>query len=180
MIFELIFFSLQCLGFKGISDKTTMKALVLELVNCVSEVFVPFKSRPFSYIFVRNLLFDAAEFGNVEFLIILIRSYPNIIWITNDFHQSLFHIAVKNRQESVFNLLNEIGPIKEISLSYVDMHKQNILHLAGQLAPPSRLNVVPGAALQMQRELLWFKVGVCIISNSFCSGYSYQFTSPKL
>ena len=168
MIFELIFFSLQCLGFKGISDKTTMKALVLELVNCVSEVFVPFKSRPFSYIFVRNLLFDAAEFGNVEFLIILIRSYPNIIWITNDFHQSLFHIAVINRQQSVFNLIYEIGAVKKIILTYVDSYKQNILHLAGKLAPPSRLNLVPGAALQMQQELLWFKVGVCIISTKKC------------
>ena len=150
--------------------------MVVRVLNEVQQ----FDDLRFSNIFLQAPLFDAAEFGNAEFIIILIRSHPNIILTTNNFHQSLFHIAVKNRQESVFNLLNEIGPIKEISLSYVDIHKQNILHLAGQLAPLSRLNVVPGAALQMQRELLWFKVGVCIISNSFCSGYSYQFTSPKL
>ena len=121
----------------------------------------------FSNIFLQAPLFDAAEFGNAEFIIILIRSHPNIILTTNDFHQSLFHIAVKIRQQIVFNLLNEIGPIKEIILNYVDTHKQNILHLAGELAHPSRLNVVPGAALQVQRELLWFKVGVFIISNLF-------------
>jgi len=40
-----------------------------------------------------------------------------------------------------------------------------MLHLAGQVAPPNRLNIVSGAALQMQRELLWFKVGVDIIST---------------
>ncbi|CAA2990513.1 Ankyrin repeat-containing protein At3g12360 [Olea europaea subsp. europaea] len=33
----------------------------------------------------------------------------------------------------------------------------NILHLAAKLAPSSRLNSVSGAALQMQRELQWFK-----------------------
>ncbi|KAG2689339.1 hypothetical protein I3760_09G134700 [Carya illinoinensis] len=32
-----------------------------------------------------------------------------------------------------------------------------MLHLAGELAPSSRLKIVSGAALQMQRELLWFK-----------------------
>ena len=167
-------------GFEGICDKAVIHELVHVLVDRVSKEVQQFDHRRFSNIFLQAPLFDAAEFGNAEFIIILIRSHPNIILTTNNFHQSLFHIAVKNRQESVFNLLNEIGPIKEISLSYVDIHKQNILHLAGQLAPLSRLNVVPGAALQMQRELLWFKVGVCIISNSFCSGYSYQFTSPKL
>ena len=56
-----------------------------------------------------------------------------------------------------------MGAIKEIILTYVDAYKQNILHLAGKLAPKARLKLVPGAALQMQRELLWFKVGVCII-----------------
>ncbi|XP_075673454.1 uncharacterized protein LOC142642898 [Castanea sativa] len=143
--------------FKCFSDKAVIQALVHELVVRVLNEVQQFDHSGFSNIFLRAPLFDAAEFGNAEFIIILIRSHPNIILTTDNFHQSLFHIAVKNRQESVFNLLNEIGPIKEIILSYVDIHKQNILHLAGELAPPSRLNVVPGAALQMQRELLWFK-----------------------
>ncbi|KAE9446716.1 hypothetical protein C3L33_21389, partial [Rhododendron williamsianum] len=37
----------------------------------------------------------------------------------------------------------------------------SMLHLAGQLAPPNKLNLVPGAALQMQRELQWLKVSRC-------------------
>ncbi|XP_075673450.1 uncharacterized protein LOC142642897 isoform X2 [Castanea sativa] len=166
------------LWFKGIGNKTSMQALVQELVSCVSEAFVPFKSRPFSYICVRILLFDAAKFGNVEFLIILIRSYPNIIWITNDFHQSLFHIAVINRQQSVFNLIYEIGAVKEIILTYVDSYKQNILHLAGKLAPPSRLNLVPGAALQMQQELLWFKKVEKIMPPSYLNQKNRKGQTP--
>ncbi|KAL4614491.1 hypothetical protein ACB092_07G057900 [Castanea dentata] len=153
--------------FKCFSDKAVIQALVHELVVRVSNEVQQFDDRRFPNIFLRAPLFDAAEFGNAEFIIILIRSHPNIILTTNNFHQSLFHIAVKNRQESVFNLLNEIGPIKEVTLSSVDIHKQNILHLAGQLAPSSRLNVVPGAALQMQRELLWFKEVEKIVPPSY-------------
>lgn len=33
-----------------------------------------------------------------------------------------------------------------------------MLHLACKLAPTHRLNCVSGAALQMQREIQWFKV----------------------
>ena len=35
---------------------------------------------------------------------------------------------------------------------------ENALHIATKLTPPHRLNVVTGAALQMQRELQWFQV----------------------
>lgn len=40
---------------------------------------------------------------------------------------------------------------------YIDPYGNNILHLAGRLPPSDRLNLVSGAALQMQRELQWFK-----------------------
>ena len=139
-----------------------MQELVHELVDRVKEVQL-FEGKQFSDT-VRPLLFDAAEFGNAEFLIILIRSYPNIIWTTDYYNRSLFHIAVINRQESVFNLIYEIVAVKEIVLTYVDGFNENILHLAGKPAPTNRLNIASGAALQMQRELMWFKVGVCIYS----------------
>ncbi|XP_031267375.1 ankyrin repeat-containing protein NPR4-like [Pistacia vera] len=38
-----------------------------------------------------------------------------------------------------------------------DVDKNNILHLAGNLAPKSQLNRIPGAAIQMQHELQWYK-----------------------
>ncbi|KAM3694300.1 hypothetical protein ACJW31_07G047600 [Castanea mollissima] len=117
---------------------------------------------------VRALLYDAAEFGNSEFLNILIRSYPNIIWTTDKDGRSLFNIAVINRQESVFNLLYETVAVKEIILTNVIEGKnENVMHLAGYLAPLNRLNIVSGAALQMQRELLWFKGLEMIAPPSF-------------
>lgn len=36
--------------------------------------------------------------------------------------------------------------------------EDTILHLAAKLAPPAHLRIVPGVALQMQREVQWFKI----------------------
>jgi hypothetical protein len=106
-----------------------------------------------------TFIFKAAELGNVEYLIILIRSYPDLIWSVDKNNQSIFHIAVKYRQESVFNLIYEIGAIKGIIALYISKgNENNMLHLTGRLAPSDRLNIISGAALQMRRELLWFKV----------------------
>ncbi|KAL2524771.1 Ankyrin repeat family protein [Abeliophyllum distichum] len=103
------------------------------------------------------ILTDAAKIGNVEFLTLLTHSYPDLIWKINSDNYSIFHIAVIHRQEKVFSLIYHTGAIKDLLVLYEDKDKNNILHLAGKLAPPSRLNIVSGAALQMQRELLWFK-----------------------
>lgn len=46
---------------------------------------------------------------------------------------------------------------KYFATNFLDKFGDSMLHLAGQLAPPNKLNLVPGAALQMQRELQWLK-----------------------
>ena len=43
-------------------------------------------------------------------------------------------------------------------ITSIDNSGNNMLHMAGFLAPSSQLSRIPGAALQMQRELQWFKV----------------------
>lgn len=111
--------------------------------------------------FIRSpsrLLFTAAELGNVEFIIVLIRSYPDLIWKVDEKSRSIFHVAVEHRQEKIFNLIYEIGSIKDLIAAYKDESNNNMLHLAGNLAPANRLNIDSGAALQLRRELQWFKV----------------------
>ncbi|KAJ0080960.1 hypothetical protein Patl1_12165 [Pistacia atlantica] len=46
---------------------------------------------------------------------------------------------------------------KHLLLMFDNDFGNNILHFAGKLAPPYQLSRIPGAALQMQRELQWFK-----------------------
>ncbi|KAF5444707.1 hypothetical protein F2P56_033817 [Juglans regia] len=104
-----------------------------------------------------KLLVEATKVGNIEFIIILIRSYPDLIWQHDQEYGSLFHVAVENRQVRVFNLIYEIGVLKGDVATYKAKDGNNMLHLAGQLPSSDRLNIVSGAALQMQRELLWFQ-----------------------
>ncbi|XP_021861320.2 uncharacterized protein [Spinacia oleracea] len=104
-----------------------------------------------------RLLFVAAKIGNVDFLRTLIIIYPDVIWKVDEKRRSIFHIAIKYRHEEIFKLIHEIGTIKDFVATYMDDQGNNMLHLAAKIAPPHRLNCVSGAALQMQRELLWFK-----------------------
>ncbi|CAG7861833.1 unnamed protein product [Brassica rapa] len=115
-----------------------------------------------------RLLFDAASSGNVEFLVILIRAYPDLLWKVDERNQSLFHIAALNRHESIFNIIYELGSIKDLIAAYKEVStRNNMLHLVASLPPPGRLQIVSGAALQMQRELLWFKAVKKIVPHSY-------------
>ncbi|XVF00493.1 hypothetical protein REPUB_Repub04eG0005700 [Reevesia pubescens] len=103
------------------------------------------------------LSFEAARVGNHKFLAELIRFYPDLIWEVNDANQTIFHIAVLHRHLSIFNQIYKIGSIKDEIVTYESTHGDNILHLAAKIPFSDRLNIVSGAALQMHRELLWFK-----------------------
>ncbi|CAA2976129.1 ankyrin repeat-containing NPR4-like [Olea europaea subsp. europaea] len=95
------------------------------------------------------ILNDAAKIGNVEFLTLLTRSYPDLVHKSDSNNYTIFHLAVIYRQEKVFSLIHHTGAIKDILMLNIDNSGNNILHLAATLAPSSRLNSVSGAALQM-------------------------------
>lgn len=122
----------------------------------------------------RQLIFVAAELGNIEFLTILIREYPDLILEVDENNYSIFHFAVMNRHRDIFKLIHEIGAFKDLIVASKDEKENNILHLAGMLAPPDRLNVVSGAALQLQRELLWFMVNITVL---FCLENNIRYTN---
>ncbi|KAJ0551210.1 putative PGG domain, ankyrin repeat-containing domain superfamily [Helianthus annuus] len=98
-----------------------------------------------------------SEFGNREFVVELIRLYPDLIWKVDDNNQSIFHVAVAHRHEGIYNLLYEIGSMKDLISPLRDRNDNNMLHLVGKCAKQKRLEDVSGVALNVQRELLWFK-----------------------
>ena len=108
---------------------------------------------------IPKALFDAAEEGNIECLIMLIRFDFDLLWKTDRKRKSIFHVAAEKRHESIFYLLNEIGSIGDLIIDGKEEYG-NILHLAAELAPKEKLNAISGAALQVQREMLWFKVHI--------------------
>ncbi|XP_031739060.1 ankyrin repeat-containing protein NPR4 isoform X2 [Cucumis sativus] len=148
--------------FNGIYNKALMQTLAHQIVDLLWKYVTKNVSTNAVADLIgtpSSILRDAAEIGNIEFLLILLRQDPQLILqVDKDNKTSIFHIAVENRQESVFSLIYEIGGLKDfIAFIKDDKTGCNILHLAGMLAAPHHLSRVSGAALQMQRELLWFK-----------------------
>ncbi|XP_023743723.1 protein ACCELERATED CELL DEATH 6 isoform X2 [Lactuca sativa] len=99
----------------------------------------------------------AVEHDNPEAVEEIIRYFPQAI-STKDNEYPLIQLAILNRCERVYNfLVHQITTDKHSQKVRVDEYGNNLLHLAGQLAPIHKLNLVSGAALQMQRELQWFE-----------------------
>ncbi|GKV28717.1 hypothetical protein SLEP1_g37734 [Rubroshorea leprosula] len=103
-------------------------------------------------------LFEATKQGIVEFVTELCKANPSIGFKVNDDDRLAFMVAVQHRQENVFNLIygaNEAWKAENLNKSDIDGN--NILHVAGGLAPEFERGGISSPALQMQRELQWFK-----------------------
>ncbi|GKD21753.1 ankyrin repeat-containing domain, PGG domain protein, partial [Tanacetum coccineum] len=80
---------------------------------------------------------------------------PEAILSTDKSGYDIIQLAVIHRSERIYNLIYDIGERKNLYRTVVDSSKNNILHLAGRLAPSSKLNKITGAALQLQQDLQW-------------------------
>ncbi|KAA8537203.1 hypothetical protein F0562_029665 [Nyssa sinensis] len=169
-------------GFKVIYDKKLMHIQALELVKQLwDKVLLLDDSKIRELIRIPSrLLFTAAELGIVEFIIVLIQSYPDLIWKVDDKSRSIFHVAVAHRQEKIFNLIYEIGAHKDLIAAYKDENNNNMLHLAGKLAPSKRLKTDSGAALQLRRELLWFKEVEKIVQPLYAEMKDSEGRTPQI
>ncbi|CAA2966409.1 ankyrin repeat-containing At5g02620-like [Olea europaea subsp. europaea] len=157
-----------------------MRIKASELANVLGEQISKLRySNIIKLVKASQIFHDAAKIGNVEFLTLLTHSYPDLIWEVNEEKHSIFHVAVINRQEKVFSLIYQTGANKDLITLLNDGEKNNILHLAGERAPPSRLNIVSGAALQMQRELLWFKAVEKIVLPSYLQMKNKDGQTPR-
>ncbi|WMV44239.1 hypothetical protein MTR67_037624, partial [Solanum verrucosum] len=150
------------------------------------------EKRLLKYLEKDKLLHFAAKTGNVEFLVVAINNHPDLIWKL-DRGWSIIHVAVLYREEKVFNLIHQIGGMKNLLIQKIDANGNNILHLVGRLGlsnntfdntvqekimPPSFLKV-SGAALQMQREILWFKEVEKLVPPFLLKVKNYDEKTPR-
>ncbi|KAK6152013.1 hypothetical protein DH2020_014648 [Rehmannia glutinosa] len=130
----------------------------LNLVKCLCKNIMEWLDyRRASSIYV-DVMLIAARLGVHEVIEEIVATFPAAIY-SRDFHtrQYIFHVAVENRCEKVFNLIYQTSDHKHQYSDLTDSSGNTSLHLAARLAPPHKLNLVSGAALQMQREIQWFK-----------------------
>ena len=128
-----------------------------ELLRRMCEVTKNLEENQLEDCYVYGSLFLAVDRGNVEFIQTLLKSNPELTVVDDGLWRNIFMCAILLRQEKVYNLIHGLSS-KLAMATAVDKHGNNMLHMAGMLSPYPQLNRISGAALQMQRELQWFKV----------------------
>lgn len=102
---------------------------------------------------------NAARLGIHEVVADILIAFPDVILYSDGEGRSALCLAVMNRHENVYNLIYQIRYGDRLLLALTkDNGGNNLLHWAGELAPRHRLDLISGPALQMQRELHWYKV----------------------
>ena len=106
---------------------------------------------------VYKAILRATKEGIFEFVFDIVEADPQLVWCDDENSTSIFSVAVQYRHAKIFSLIYGLH-IKRALTGSGDSNENNLLHKAGMSAPSTSINDIPGAALQMQRELQWFKV----------------------
>lgn len=133
-----------------------MHVQTLELVEQMCLVVIEKGSHAIAWDVLGTAVSTAVKYGIHELIKVCIETYPDIVWYEDEGFY-LFTAAIRYRQEKVFNLAYQMTGHKVFGAT-ANPNGDNPLHIAGRLSPLPRLKTVSGAALQMQRELQWYKV----------------------
>ncbi|KAL0315843.1 UNVERIFIED_CONTAM: hypothetical protein Sradi_5462500 [Sesamum radiatum] len=142
---------------KSIEGRRLLKQQALKLVKCLCKEISSLSCMEAKGIY-NDAMMLAASLGIHEVVEEIIETHPTIIYHqTSVSGQYLFHVAVENRSEHVYNLIYQMSDHKHFYSDFTDLNGNSLLHLAAKLAPSHKLNEISGAALQMQREIQWYK-----------------------
>ena len=100
----------------------------------------------------------AIKEGIFEFVFEMVKADPQYLWAHDSKSTSIFSVAVQYRHTKIFSLIYGLGIKSALASGTDSFHGNTLLHMAGMSAPSTSLDRIAGAALQMQRELQWFKV----------------------
>ncbi|XP_026458157.1 uncharacterized protein LOC113358721 isoform X2 [Papaver somniferum] len=145
-------------GVKKIYEKKVIHVQALELLRVVCLQISKLNVQQLLEARAYDAIVRTARFGIIEYFKELLDSSPNLIFCVDvrNSNVGLFQVAVLNRQDKIHNFISKMGQ-KNNRAHVISDSGNTMLHLAGFLAPPSQLDRVSGAALQMQREIQWFQ-----------------------
>ena len=107
---------------------------------------------------VHEALVRATMEGNFDFVFEIVKANPNLVWSHDEESTNIFSVAVQYRRAKIFSLIYGLDSKSGLASCVDSLNHNNLLHMAGMSAPSTSLDHIAGAALQMQRELQWFKV----------------------
>ncbi|KAG6773406.1 hypothetical protein POTOM_020684 [Populus tomentosa] len=178
---------LLVMAWKGLKIFAIKKMYNLKLIHgqalavlcCLCEQISTLHRSEFKEIGVYKAVFNAVKHGIVEFIVEIVRHYPDVIWCEDDHNRGIFLYATLQRQEKIFSLIYKMGAKKNSMATSWDKTHNNILHQAALLAPSSQLDRVSGAALQMQRELQWYKEVESIVQPKYREMININHKTPQ-
>ena len=100
----------------------------------------------------------AVKEGIFEFVFDIVKADPQLVWSCDSNSINIFSLAVQYRHAKIFSLIYGLHIKFTLASARDPSNGNNLLHMAGMSAPSTSLDHIAGAALQMQRELHWFKV----------------------
>lgn len=139
-----------------IRDKNSQYYNAIKLVECLCNKIENLSHKEVARIASGPLL-EAAKYDNYQIVEAIVKKFPSLLYYSDGKEKNIFHLAIEHRCENVFNLIHQMSHHRYSLMILADSSRNTMLHLAGKLAPQNKLNLVPGPALQMQRELQWFK-----------------------
>uniref|UniRef100_A0A251TS25 Putative ankyrin repeat-containing domain, PGG domain protein n=1 Tax=Helianthus annuus TaxID=4232 RepID=A0A251TS25_HELAN len=158
LLYYLLWKSANILAFppiKNIENKITeLEEAKKFLKHLCDEIDKTNNSRTHHPCYTRPILEAACQNAYDVVEEILSRS-PEAIQSKDTRGYDIIQLAIINRSAKIYNLIYDVDERKNLHKMYKDSSKNNMLHLAGRLAPSSVLNQRTGAALQLQLELQW-------------------------
>ncbi|XP_076911853.1 uncharacterized protein LOC143569958 [Bidens hawaiensis] len=100
-------------------------------------------------------ILEAVRQGTYEVVDEVLFKSPSTINCKDIAGHNIIQLAIVNCSEKVYNLIHHIIERTESFRTMTDSLRNNHVHLVGRLAPSFALGRTTGAALQLQRELIW-------------------------
>ncbi|KAJ6317333.1 hypothetical protein OIU76_012968 [Salix suchowensis] len=155
------------IGIKQIYDLKKIHIYSDKILQCMCEYI---SNLDFEVLFeadIEGAFYNAAKNDMVEFVIEVIKTCPHVMNNRDNLSRTLFTSSIANRNENVFyHLLYRHKASRAATFVFlIDEDRNTILHMEAKLSPPSQLARISGEALQMQRELQWYKKVESIIMN---------------
>ncbi|KAK9911687.1 hypothetical protein M0R45_035582 [Rubus argutus] len=169
----------RLLGINRLYEMKMFHVQSLEILHCICDQVLKtkdVKDMQDDDIFV-SAIFRAVQLGQVEFVTHICRAIPMLHHIVDVDGRNLFQFAAECRQEMFFSLLCESGNQGYI-IGMKDEFGNNTLHTIGQFSSVAQIDHIQGAALQMQRELQWFKAAESIASPDCREAFNLDYIKP--
>ncbi|KAK3220221.1 hypothetical protein Dsin_014191 [Dipteronia sinensis] len=153
---------------KKLQDAKLRHKYALELVNFVCKRAKRMPERNIIKFFVNSEILNlATSSGIVEIVKLCLQYFPDLIWFRKNWN-TVLHVAIEHRRESIFNLIYERSAACKLFVQVVDkkelivestetkdsetennkiLPKTTMMHLAAKLALSPQLSSISGTAL---------------------------------